>query len=185
MRKFCPTLFRLVSIPKFLLNTLEYRAGRQHGALFFRLTQVFSGNGCFGKYLHSVARTELSPAYHHCDSSENSAQHIQRSIATDRRKLYSYSDSNFTTSWLQPSGCNLLLRFNFAEGGGGEGPGRSPPLGPDLPLANREAEARLSAPHPAPNVATDSRDGFSPPSALVATRDEATFFLISYKYSKC
>ncbi|CAB3235600.1 unnamed protein product [Arctia plantaginis] len=65
-------------------------AGRQHGALSFRLTQVLSGHGCFGRYLHSVARRELSPACHHCDCSEDSAQHtlaVCPAWATQRRAL--------------------------------------------------------------------------------------------------
>ncbi|CAB3230287.1 unnamed protein product [Arctia plantaginis] len=65
-------------------------AGRQHGTLSFRLTQVLSGHGCFGKYLYSVARRESSPACHHCDCSEDSAQHtlaVCPAWATQRRAL--------------------------------------------------------------------------------------------------
>lgn len=50
-------------------------AGLQHGTLSFRLTQILSGYGGFGKYLHSVARKELSPAWHHYDCSADSIQY--------------------------------------------------------------------------------------------------------------
>lgn len=48
---------------------------RRHGALSFRLTQVLTGHGCFGKYLRRIGR-ERTPACHHCvDCSEDTAQH--------------------------------------------------------------------------------------------------------------
>lgn len=54
---------------------LEEWAVRQHGTLSFRLVQVLTGHGCFGKYLHTVARREVSPMCHHCGCGEDSAQH--------------------------------------------------------------------------------------------------------------
>lgn len=48
---------------------------RQHGCLTFRLTQVLSGHGCFGKYLCQVARREINTRCHHCDCSIDTAQH--------------------------------------------------------------------------------------------------------------
>ncbi|CAH2104694.1 unnamed protein product [Euphydryas editha] len=65
-------------------------AVRQHGVLTFRLVQVLSGHGCFGKYLHVVARRETTPGCHHCDCSEDSAQHTLESCpawAEQRRDL--------------------------------------------------------------------------------------------------
>ncbi len=49
--------------------------GRRHGRLSFRMVQVMSGHGCFGDYLHRVPRREVTPACHHCDSVEDTAQH--------------------------------------------------------------------------------------------------------------
>lgn len=54
---------------------LKEWVGRRHGALTFHLVQVLSGHGCFGRYLHRVARRELTPACHHCDSAEDTAEH--------------------------------------------------------------------------------------------------------------
>lgn len=47
---------------------MEDWLGRRHGALTFRLTQVLSGHGCFGRYLWHIGR-EPSPGCHHCQSS--------------------------------------------------------------------------------------------------------------------
>ncbi|XP_063545784.1 uncharacterized protein LOC134753775 [Cydia strobilella] len=48
---------------------------RDFGVLTFRLTQVLSGHGCFGKYLHKQARREPTPVCHECGAREDSAQH--------------------------------------------------------------------------------------------------------------
>lgn len=63
---------------------------RRHGALTFRLTQVLSGHGCFGKYLHRIGR-ETAPRCHHClDCPEDTAQHTLEECpawAAQRRDL--------------------------------------------------------------------------------------------------
>ncbi|PZC86367.1 hypothetical protein B5X24_HaOG209086 [Helicoverpa armigera] len=49
--------------------------GRSHGALTYRMTQVFTGHGCFGRYLHRIGRKE-APGCHHCaDSPEDTVDH--------------------------------------------------------------------------------------------------------------
>lgn len=48
---------------------------RRHGNLTFRLTQVLSGHGCFGKYLCQVAKRERNTRCHHCDCPIDTAQH--------------------------------------------------------------------------------------------------------------
>lgn len=48
---------------------------RRHGTMSFRLVQVLSGHGCFGKYLHKVARREVTPVCHQCGCSEDTALH--------------------------------------------------------------------------------------------------------------
>ncbi|XP_045763672.1 uncharacterized protein LOC123866261 [Maniola jurtina] len=54
---------------------MEDWLGRQHGVLTFRLTQILTGHGCFGRYLHRIGR-EQSPDCHHCeDRLEDTAQH--------------------------------------------------------------------------------------------------------------
>ena len=42
--------------------------------LTYRVTQVLTGHGCFGEYLHRI-RKEATPRCHHCDTSVDSAQH--------------------------------------------------------------------------------------------------------------
>uniref|UniRef100_A0A8R2MBE2 Reverse transcriptase n=2 Tax=Bombyx mori TaxID=7091 RepID=A0A8R2MBE2_BOMMO len=39
-------------------------------------TQVLTGHGCFGRYLHLVARREPTPKCHHCSGcNEDTAEH--------------------------------------------------------------------------------------------------------------
>ncbi|KAJ0175140.1 hypothetical protein K1T71_009281 [Dendrolimus kikuchii] len=48
---------------------------RRHGTLTFRLTQVLSGHGCFGRYLCRLGR-EPTSGCHHCDTGdEDTALH--------------------------------------------------------------------------------------------------------------
>ncbi|CAH2104358.1 unnamed protein product [Euphydryas editha] len=54
---------------------------RRHGVLTFRLSQVLTGHGCFGKYLHQIARREATPACHECGAPIDSARHILEECA--------------------------------------------------------------------------------------------------------
>ena len=54
---------------------LERWVNRSFGVLTFRLVQILTGHGCFGKYLHQIVRRELSPVCHECDASVDSAHH--------------------------------------------------------------------------------------------------------------
>jgi len=47
---------------------------RAQGEVTFRLTQVLTGHGCFGKYLRQINR-ELTTACHHCPILYDTAQH--------------------------------------------------------------------------------------------------------------
>ncbi|XP_017890633.1 uncharacterized protein LOC108631306 [Ceratina calcarata] len=47
---------------------------RGHASLTFRLTQVLTGHGCFGEYLHGIGR-EATAVCHHCGHGEDTAQH--------------------------------------------------------------------------------------------------------------
>ncbi|XP_072938863.1 uncharacterized protein [Epargyreus clarus] len=53
----------------------DLKHDRRHGSLTFRLVQVLSGHGCFGKYLCRIARREPTTQCHHCSSDEDTAQH--------------------------------------------------------------------------------------------------------------
>ncbi|KMQ81786.1 reverse transcriptase [Lasius niger] len=39
------------------------------------MVQVLTGHGCFGEYLHRVARREPTTRCHHCDGDRDTAQH--------------------------------------------------------------------------------------------------------------
>ena len=48
---------------------------RRHGILTFRLTQVFTGHGCFGTFLFGIRRDD-KPSCHHCvDRPEDTVEH--------------------------------------------------------------------------------------------------------------
>ncbi|XP_013173114.1 PREDICTED: uncharacterized protein LOC106121832, partial [Papilio xuthus] len=48
--------------------------GRRHGALNYRLSQILTGHGCFGRYLHRIQREERMSC-HECGADEDTAQH--------------------------------------------------------------------------------------------------------------
>jgi hypothetical protein len=48
---------------------------RHFGVLTFRLTQVLSGHGCFGSFLHNIAQREPTPKCHQCGADIDSAHH--------------------------------------------------------------------------------------------------------------
>lgn len=47
---------------------------RRWGGVSFRLTQLMSGHGCLGQYLHKIGREE-TPMCHHCPAPTDSPQH--------------------------------------------------------------------------------------------------------------
>ncbi|XP_011138656.1 uncharacterized protein LOC105182707 [Harpegnathos saltator] len=47
---------------------------RASGTLTFRMTQVLTGNGCFGEYLQRIGK-ERTAQCHHCEYDHDSAQH--------------------------------------------------------------------------------------------------------------
>ncbi|XP_072948471.1 uncharacterized protein [Epargyreus clarus] len=54
---------------------LEAWMDRRHGSLTFRMAQVLSGHGCFGKYLCRIAGREPTTQCHHCSCDVDTAQH--------------------------------------------------------------------------------------------------------------
>jgi hypothetical protein len=69
---------------------LEDWVGRGGGGLSFRTTQVLSGHGCFGEYLHEKVGREASTECHHCPEPRDTAQHtleICPAWADERRAL--------------------------------------------------------------------------------------------------
>ncbi|CAH2093259.1 unnamed protein product [Euphydryas editha] len=60
---------------------LRHWVRRRHGVLTFRLTQVLTGHGCFGKYLHQIARREVTPACHECGAPIDTARHTLEECA--------------------------------------------------------------------------------------------------------
>lgn len=47
---------------------------RSHGQLTFRMTQVLTGHGCYGKYLHRIGKVP-TPCCEHCSGALDSAHH--------------------------------------------------------------------------------------------------------------
>jgi hypothetical protein len=70
---------------------LEDWVGRQHGSLTFHLVQMMTGHGCFGHYLHRVARREECPRCHHCDSLDVTAEHTFIECPAWRRERYEFT----------------------------------------------------------------------------------------------
>lgn len=54
---------------------LQQWVDREHGSLSFRLAQILSGHGCFGRYLCNVVGREPTTTCHHCGCAEDTAQH--------------------------------------------------------------------------------------------------------------
>ena len=54
---------------------LDQWVQRSFGVLTFRLVQVLTGHGCFGKYLHQIVRREASPACYECNAAVDSSHH--------------------------------------------------------------------------------------------------------------
>jgi hypothetical protein len=48
---------------------------RRSGVLSFHLTQVLTGHGCFGSFLHKILQREPTPECHECGAGVDSAQH--------------------------------------------------------------------------------------------------------------
>ncbi|XP_064074654.1 uncharacterized protein LOC135193962 [Vanessa tameamea] len=48
---------------------------QRRGTLSFRLMQVLTGHGCFGRYLHRIARREMTPSCHECGAPSDTARH--------------------------------------------------------------------------------------------------------------
>jgi hypothetical protein len=57
-----------------LIGDLGPWCSRKHGDLNFRLTQLLSGHGCFGSFLHRIGK-EATEACWHCDSDKDDAEH--------------------------------------------------------------------------------------------------------------
>ncbi|CAF4894566.1 unnamed protein product [Pieris macdunnoughi] len=72
-----------------ILPVLNEWLERKRGSLTFRLVQVISGHGCFGKYLHRIRR-EPTSACHHCQELVDDAAHTLAACpawAEERRNL--------------------------------------------------------------------------------------------------
>lgn len=72
-----------------ILPLLPEWIGRSRGGLSFRLTQILSGHGCHGEYLHRIGKEE-TPKCHHCNHHLDSAQHTLESCpawAPERSEL--------------------------------------------------------------------------------------------------
>jgi hypothetical protein len=69
---------------------LDEWLGREHGGLTYHTTQVLSGHGCFGEYLHERTGREATTKCHHCPEERDTAQHtlaVCPAWADERRAL--------------------------------------------------------------------------------------------------
>ncbi|XP_073956535.1 uncharacterized protein [Choristoneura fumiferana] len=57
-----------------LLPSFDEWVEREIGAISYRMTQVMTGHGCFGHYLHRIGR-EISTTCHQCAHDDDTAQH--------------------------------------------------------------------------------------------------------------
>ncbi|XP_047993904.1 uncharacterized protein LOC125232320 [Leguminivora glycinivorella] len=57
-----------------ILPVMDRWVDRRKGALTYRVTQIVSGHGCFGHYLHKIQR-EPRPQCHECGVADDTAQH--------------------------------------------------------------------------------------------------------------
>lgn len=65
---------------------LEEWVSRRWGHLTYRLTQIFTGHGCFGSFLCRIGR-ETTPICHHCAAPDDTAQHtLAECHAWDRER---------------------------------------------------------------------------------------------------
>lgn len=65
---------------------LEEWVSRKWGHLTYRLTQIFTGHGCFGAFLCRIGR-EATPRCHHCAAPDDTAQHtLEACHAWDRER---------------------------------------------------------------------------------------------------
>lgn len=57
-----------------VLPVFENWMQRREGSLTYRLTQVLTGHGCFGVYLHRIGREATARCWH-CEENQDSASH--------------------------------------------------------------------------------------------------------------
>jgi len=79
---------------KLLIPNIESWCSRRHGCLDFHVTQLLSGHGCFGQYLHKIGKEESSKC-HHCQDENDTAEHTLFECPAwdeDRREMASVSD---------------------------------------------------------------------------------------------
>ena len=72
-----------------ILSDYLYLPERHHGVLTFRLTQVLTGHGYFGRFLHRIRRDETSGCHYCVDRPEDTVEHTEGvpRLAEDRRVL--------------------------------------------------------------------------------------------------
>lgn len=71
-----------------LIPQFERWMERPHGQLTFRVSQVLSGHGCFGEYLHRIGKVQ-TPNCEHCDAGVDTALHTLRDCEawSDQRSI--------------------------------------------------------------------------------------------------
>ncbi|XP_077294850.1 uncharacterized protein LOC143917239 [Arctopsyche grandis] len=57
-----------------LIRDLRVWSRRKHGELCFHPTQILTGHGCFGSYLHKIGK-KVTSGCHHCSAENDDAEH--------------------------------------------------------------------------------------------------------------
>ncbi|XP_039304359.1 uncharacterized protein LOC105206269 [Solenopsis invicta] len=74
---------------------LEEWMDRGRGKFFFHVTQMLSGHGCFGEYLHEKIGRKASPRCHHCPKERDTAQHTLKWNCQSVQKKHPEFKTNF------------------------------------------------------------------------------------------
>ncbi|CAH2210097.1 jg12897, partial [Pararge aegeria aegeria] len=101
---------------------LELWPKRRHGPLTYRLVQVLTGHGCFGKYLHQIARREVTPECHECGAAEDTAQHTLVECAAwgpQRLTFFNHSGRRYFAAEKADVGAHPIHRKKGGLGGAG------------------------------------------------------------------
>ncbi|XP_008181211.1 uncharacterized protein LOC103308853 [Acyrthosiphon pisum] len=88
-----------------LVRDVEAWCSRKHGELYFHLTQLLSGHGCFGVYLRKIGKEETDVC-HHCHLVADSAEHtLMKCVAwdEDRRQLQRVIGNTVTVENMVPA----------------------------------------------------------------------------------
>ncbi|XP_064292736.1 uncharacterized protein LOC135309936 [Plodia interpunctella] len=123
-----------------LRQVLERWMLRRRKPLTFRMTQVLTGHGCFGEYLHRVAQRETEPVCHDCGEARDTAQHVLEQCPRWSRQRHDLVAVLGGVDLSLPSVVNAML--------GSDGAWAAVASFCETVMSQREAEERNREDHP-------------------------------------